>query len=240
MAALAALTAEALGQFGNWEIDDCQVDPVFIDEDDPDACTWKGTVTFVPPEFKSDDPMESGDSSYSFDTGGGSRHITHVKSPAHEIESYGENPPDPKGGIGVSADGIEGCDIQVPVFRWSERYILPAAAVDDAYKAILYDLTGKTNGAPFRDCDIGECLFCGAGGSERGDLDWDMTFHFAKSPNETGIMIGEIGGIAKGGWQYLWVKSQRTVSNNVTIVTPIAVYVDQVYEAGDFSGLGIG
>lgn len=237
-----ALTDEAQGKFGTWVIEDCSVEPVFVDEDNPDDCQWRGTVRFVPPEFVSDDPMEAGQSSYAFDTGGGSRHITHIRNPAHHVATYGDNAPDPKGGIGVTADAIEGVDLQVPVFIFSETHIVPDATVTEEYKGILYALTTTTNKAVFRGKAIGACFFEGAAGSQRGDEDWEITFRFAASPNMTDIQIGDITGIAKKGWEYLWVRSEARVdaAAKVMIMTPIGVYVEQLYEAADFEDLGIG
>lgn len=242
VAAAQALTNEALGQFADWIIDDCSVEPVFVDEENPDECHWRGTVRFVPPEFKADEPMETGQSSYAFDTGGGSRHITHIRNPAHHVATYGAGAPDPKGGIGVTADSIEGVDLQVPVFTFSETHIVPDATVTEEYKGILYALTNTTNAAVFRGCAVGECLFDGAAGSQRGDEDWEILFRFAASPNMDDIQIGDITGIAKKGWEYLWVRSESRVdaAAKVMIMTPIGVYVEQLYEAGDFEDIGIG
>lgn len=241
VAAAQALTNEAEGQFGDWAIDDCSVEPVFVDEDDPANCTWRGTVRFVPPEFVSDDPMEAGQSSYNFDTGGGSRHITHIRNPAHHVATYGANAPDPKGGIGVTADGIEGVDLRVPVFTFSETHIIPAATVTEQYKAILYALTATTNNVVFRGKAIGECLFEGAAGSQRGDEDWEILFRFAASLNMSDIQIGDITGIKKKGWEYLWVRSEARVDPvaKVMIMTPIGVYVERLYDPGNFEDLEI-
>ena len=237
--AFSSLLAEADGANGDWIIENLQVEPVSIDSGDPDSCIWEGSVTFVPPDRKKDDPLEVGESSYQFDTGGGSQHISHIKNPAHHVATYGAGAPDPKGGIGATADGIEGCDIMVPVFNWSETHIIPDATVTEAYKGKLYELTATTNAATFRGNAVGEVLFVGASGTKRGDGDWEITFKFAASPNLAGIQIGDIADIVKGGWEYLWVRSERKVDNNMPIVQPVAVYVEQVYEAGDFDDLEI-
>ena len=88
----------------------------------------------------------------------------------------------------------------------------------------------------------GECLFLGASGSKRGEEDWEITFRFAASPNRTGITVGDITGIAKKGWEYLWVRyaDAEDAAAKALVKKPVAVYVEKVYEDGDFSGLGIG
>jgi len=242
--AVQALYDDADGSNGTWKIENLQVDPVYIDESDADACIWEGSVTFVPVERKKDDPLEAGQSQYNFDTGGGSQHITHIRNAAHHMVTYtiaGAAEPDMKGGIGVTADGIEGCDIMVPVFNFSETHILPSATVTQAYKGKLFELTARTNAGVFRGLAIGECLFLGASGTQRGDGDWEITFRFAGSPNVLGMQIGEITDINKDGWEYLWVRSERRVDAAAKIITmsPVTVHIEQVYESGDFDDLEI-
>jgi len=52
----------------------------------------------------------------------------------------------------------------------------------------------------------------------------------------------EIVGIAKGGWQYLWVlyEDEEDADAKRMVKRPAAVYVEQVYREGDFGELGIG
>ncbi len=83
-------------------------------------------------------------------------------------------------------------------------------------------------------------MFLGASGSLRSQEDWEITFRFAASPNVTGLVIGDIAGIDKKGWEYLWVRYADAEDQNVLVKKPIAVYVERVYEEGDFSLLGIG
>ena len=79
-------------------------------------------------------------------------------------------------------------------------------------------------------------------GSQRGANDWEMSFRFASSENKTGLTVGEITGIAKKGWEYMWVRYANAEDSTAKalIKKPIAVYIEKVYEDGDFSQLGIG
>jgi hypothetical protein len=52
--------------------------------------------------------------------------------------------------------------------------------------------------------------------------------------------VGSITGIAKSGWDYLWVRYADAEDQKVLVKQPIAVYVERVYESGNFAGLGIG
>jgi len=111
-----------------------------------------------------------------------------------------------------------------------------------AYKGKLFGLTGKINDASFKGFAAGEVLFLGASGSRRSDDDWEIAFEFASSPNKTGLEIGGITGIAKKGWQYLWVRYSPRPDALAKVLIQYAryVYVHDVYEEGDFSDLGIG
>ncbi|MBI1372485.1 MAG: hypothetical protein GC159_06960 [Phycisphaera sp.] len=134
-------------------------------------------------------------------------------------------------------------DITIPVYTFSETHYLSAGTVTNAYKGTLFNLTGKVNSGGFKGLAAGECLFLGAAGSQRGvGEDWEITFRFAGSPNKTGLTVGDIAGISKKGWEYLWVRYQDTEDNNakMLIKKPIAAYVEKVYDEGNFASLGIG
>ena len=101
-------------------------------------------------------------------------------------------------------------------------------------------LTGKVNGATFKGFAVGEVLFLGASGSQRGNDDWEITFRFAASPNRWNLAVGYISGIRKRGWEYLWVRYADAEDEGVLVKRPVAAYVEQVYEYGDFRQLAIG
>lgn len=186
------------------------------------------------------EPKETGDSSFSFDTGGGTTHVTQSLQTVGRYAPAGRFAPDFKGAIGVTHDSVEGTDITVPVYSFTETHYLPIAAVTGSYKAALFLLTGRVNAAPFKGFAAGEVLFLGASGAQRGTEDWEITFRFAASPNATGLVIGDITGIDKRGWEYLWVRYADAEDEQVLVKQPIAVYVERVYDEGNFAGLGIG
>jgi len=196
---------------------------------------WEVSVRYGKFESK-----ETGQSTYSFDTGGGTTHITQSLQTVGSYASPGEDALDFKGAIGVSTESVDGTDITIPVFNFKETHYIPAALVTPAYKVILFHMTGKVNAAPFKGFAPGEVLFLGASGSQRGTEDWEITFSFAASPNVTDLTIGDITGIEKKGWEYLWVRYQDVEDENVLVKQPAAVYVEQVYEYADFALLGIG
>ena len=200
---------------------------------------WEGVVRYGQMNAG---PKEVGESVFSFDTGGGTMHITQAKEHVASYYFEGDAPPDFQGAIGVTRDSVEGCDIVVPVYNWSETHYLAAGTVTGPYKAALFALTGKTNDAAFKGFAAGEVLFLGASGSQRGDESWEITFRFAASPNVTGLVIGEITGVDKKGWEYLWVRYEdaEDEDSKSLVKRPTSAHVERVYNAGDFAGLGIG
>jgi hypothetical protein len=190
--------------------------------------------------YGKNEPKEPGESSFSFDTGGGTTHMTQSLATVNSYALPGEDPPDFKGAIGVNNDSVEGTDITIPVYNFKETHYIPVALVTPAYKAALFYLTGKVNAFPFKGFAPGEVLFQGASGSQRGQEDWEITFSFAASPNAVGLTMGDITDIDKKGWEYLWVRYQDAEDEDVLVKQPAAVYVEQVYPYGDFAGLGIG
>jgi len=179
---------------------------------------------------------------YTFDTGGGTQHITQSLKTVARYSPPDSVAPDFKSAIGATGESVEGVDVTVPVYNFSETHYIATAQVTGAYKAALFYLTGKVNSAAFRGFAAGEVLFLGASGSKRGEEDWEITFRFAASQNVNGLAVGDILGINKKGWEYLWVRyaDDEDQAAKVLVKKPIGVYIEKVYEEGNFAGLGIG
>jgi len=207
--------------------------------DQLDGC-FVATVHYGKPE--SGRSHETGDSFYSFKVGGGTRHITQSIQTIGSYVAAG-NAPDFKGAIGYSKEhGVAGVDIPpAPDFAFSETHFIADATVTGAYKGKLHDLAYHTADDTFKGLDIGEALFLGAEGSQRGDgSDWEIRFDFGGSPNKINIPVGDITVVTKLGWHYLWVLYEPGKDENVRIQVPRAAYVEKIFEVGDFEDLGIG
>ncbi len=179
-------------------------------------------------------------SSFSFDTGGGTQTLRESISVASK---YPAGADDSQGTLHDDGEHVQGIEITVPVYRFTETHYLPVADVDAAYKATLASLTGKVNSDAFKGFTAGEVLFLGASGSRRDEEEWAITYSFAVSENKTGLSVGtgshEITGIAKLGWQYLEVVYRQATVGTRRRNVPKAVYIHNVYETAAFSGLGI-
>lgn len=197
---------------------------------------WESTVRYATPPATDTDP------SFTFETGGGTAHVTQALGTSGVYVAPGQTAPDFRNAVGVSRDSVDGVDIVVPTYKWTETFRLPAGFVTGSYKAQLFGLTGRTNASGFRGFQAEEVLFEGARGSRRGAGDWEISFAFAASPNVTGLTVGNITGINKKGWEYLWCRYAdfEDEAAQMLVKRPVAVIVNRVYPSGNFSLLGIG
>ncbi len=243
--ALEALEAAAPATFLSLPRRDVRLEPAVITEGAESV--WDGEAAYTPLDIESEPPQQ-GESAFAFDTGGGTQHITHSLATVASYAAPGTTAPDFQGAIGVTAEvggSVEGVDIVVPVFQFTETHVFADAAVTDAYKIALMLMTGRVNSDMFRGFAAGSVLFLGAAGSKRGPAsgggDWDITFRFAVSVNLSSIVVGPITGINKKGWEYLWVRYEDAEDGaaHAIVKRPVAAYVERVYTELPFSSLGI-
>lgn len=221
------------------------IEPVWVDSVNDDGM-WNVTVIYGPPE-----PLVA-DEVLTFDTGGGTMHITQSRDTVKAYGYHGINAEtgDNGGAINVNGDSVDGVDIVVPVYNFSISRRLDAKIADSGYRKTLCALTGTVNNAPFKGFAAGEVLFLGASGQIFYDENqlvngkpkeyWDITFSFAASPNQNNLTVGGITGIEKRGWEYMWVKYKDSTNPGWLTKRPLAVYIERVYNYGSFSNLLIG
>lgn len=197
-------------------------------------------------KYQSTPPKSATSTVRQFDTSGGSHHVTVSRQTVDAYSFTDEEPPDYMGAIGVNGDSVEGCDVVIPQFTFSITAYIPQALVTSAYRATLFQMTGRTNQDPWDGFEAGEVLFLGAQGSVRGLDLWEITFKFAASQNRRGANKLTIGRsdvqVEKGGWEYLWVRYADRVDGvaRALVRVPVSAYVERVYDEGDFLSLGIG
>ena len=208
-----------------------------------DDTTWRLLAHYKMPAWPSSPPPEG---HFSFDTAGGTQHVTNSRS---TVGRYG-----PKatallnGAIGFDGHNVQGCDITVPVFNFTELHWFTPDVVTQAFKLTLFNATGSYNLDSFRGFDPGSVLFLGASGDETvsnsntANNQWQVTFRFAVMPNRTNFQVGNITVASKLGWQYMWVQydDAADTANQQIIKTPVAVYIEEVYPSTLFAQLGIG
>lgn len=183
----------------------------------------------------------AGDSTYNFEIGGGSQRLQQSLETVNSYAPPGKTPPDFFGSINVTRGGVEGVDISFRTFDFSETHYFEIADVDAAFKLNVFEHCYTVNNATFKGFDPGQVLFKGAQGSQRGEQPWEITYRFSASKNVTGMTIGNITGIDKNGWDYLWVKYDDDVDATAKQLRkkPRAVYVERVFEYTDLNDLGV-
>lgn len=216
------------------------VRPIQVDEG-ADTGHWFCTVRYGTGDVV---PRELTDSSFTFDTMGGTQHITQSKVTLDARVPGGGLAPNNKRAIGVDVarKQVEGVDIPSSVYNFSESHVFPDRSITPTFKGTLFSLKGKMNNLPFKGFQRGECLFQGVVGTKRGLGDWVLDFRFSAAPNETNIEIGDIMIASRLGWDYLWVAYKASVDDqaHAFVLVPAAVYVERVLDFGDFGALGIG
>lgn len=199
---------------------------------------WLVTVPYT--FLQSSDRQVGSDPEYSFDTTGGTAHITQSLDTKGSYVAAGDVADDFKQAIGVTEDGnVEGTNVTIGRYAWAERHFLALTLVTESYKLLLATMTGGVNLDYFRAFAPGEVEFKGARGRQRGNQDVDLSFHFEASPNIVGGSVGDIHGIVKGGHEYAWVRYAKDTGVRM-VPKPVQVNVEQVQYEWPFVLLGIG
>lgn len=188
---------------------------------------WEGNVTYSAQEWE-----------YNFEIATEDVLTTQSLQTVNRYAPPGQTPPDFKGAIGVTRDGIQGTQVPVAVYSWSETHYFDVSAVDDSYKDDLAALAGHCNAATFRRKPKGTVIFDGCtGGVSRGQRQYILNFKFRYSRNVTALAIGDITGITKRGWDYLWVHYLEIPdpASMRLVRIPDSVHVERVIAEGDFN-----
>ena len=182
-----------------------------------------------------------------FDTTGATEHLDVGFEQIAALAPAGETAPSVSGAIGVEGTTpgapVKGVDVVSRTSKFSETHYLSQSFVTASYKRKLAKMTSTYNLQVFRGYDPVDVLFLGAAGriqgNGKGDV-WEITFNFAYSPTQTAFSVGSIEVPRKRGWEYMWVMYSDEISQGRFVKTPVAVYINRVYEGSTFSGLGIG
>lgn len=184
---------------------------------------------------------EDGDSSFQFDTGGGSAVVQSSLTTISSTAASG-TAPDFENAINVTDDGVEGSTIVAPKYSFSETHFFDVAFITPAYKSTVFSLTGAINDDTFKGFDAGEVMFLGASGALRDSNLWEISYKFEARPNQTSIAIGPTIVVpAKKGFELLWIRYRDEEDATAGHLTkrPIAAYVEQISPDGDMSLLGL-
>ena len=175
---------------------------------------------------------ETGQWTWDFDTTGGTVHIKASKSTVNRYVPAGKTAKDWKQLIGAKMDDeVEGTDIVIPALKINARYSHPLATITIAYAKQLARWTGKCNSDTVLTFAPGEVLMLGARGSDGTDAPSEVGYSFACSENLQNVVIGEITGIKKDGWDLIWLEWEDYDSGSGAMAKkPKQVNVERVYD----------
>ena len=176
---------------------------------------------------------------FQYDFATTTQHITQsLKTVSDFSAGWIPSAPDFKGAIGVDSDGnVSGVDKIQPILNWTETHYYSDTEFSDAVFEAILEANGKVNNADFEGSPAGSILFQGGTAIQRESDLWEVAYKFSYSPPLDALTIGDIDGVSKKGWEYLWIFYSK-VSDSVSgilVQQPSAVYVEQVYEEADFS-----
>jgi len=230
------LIAKSPTEYDGMSIESVSIKPMSVQTGGVDSW-WEGTVKYTwAAKEKNDDegwPLPT----YSFDTSGGTFHISTSLMTIGSIPAPGTgNPPNFEGAIGVSKDKVQGVDIVLPKLGFSETHKFPVDTITGPFIKGLARATGRTNSDNFRTFKPGELLFLGATG-QKSDTDVSVTYKFEASENMVDYKLGNVTIPRKDGHHYLWTHytDQTDDSTGTTQNKLRAAYVEQIYDTCNFS-----
>lgn len=200
---------------------------------------WHATYTYSPYE-----QVTVGDIEESFDTDGGTIHITQALSHLGDFAPPGDTANNYGGLINVTNDSVEGIDIEVPGFAFELRGTLAAASITNAYKLQLAELTKTVNIASWKGFPAGTVMFKGAsGGLKKSQSEGNITYKFTVESIDAAHT--DANGIAlpnRNGWDLIWYRATEVIdgTTNDVVRRSVSAHIDRVYYYSDFTLIGLG
>lgn len=227
-----------------------------IDPNDPDGGAGQGDPDSQSgdkkPQQPGDGPRTARDWDFNFDTTGGRSKL--FKFLANEKVIYNgdefQRSRDFDRAINVKfaagKDTIEGVEVGVRQFAFSLRGTfrppLPAGWIRNVYVKTQHVNSDKVivwaHGAKLT-FEAGELLFAGCTGGlkQDGDCQFEMRFEASENafleglvPNPVDGLMQPVTGLAKKGWDYLWIFFDDVVDGNVITPKAIQAMVGQTFE----------
>lgn len=196
------------------------------------TCQYRDTTqTFPPPTL--------GVEVVSFRLNSQTSHETHSLQTINSYAPAGETAPNHHNAVGVTADKLKGVDKLVPVLAYSVKKTILTQDITFGFVTNLVKAAFHYNSVNFRGTVPGETLYMGATSSDITGTMTDITHEFIVSKNITGRSIGDITGINKLGWHYLWAQYEDDDDAIAKAISKraLAAYVEQIYEPADLSNL---
>lgn len=145
--------------------------------------------------------------------------------------------PDMNGAIEFDGEEVKGVQIEVPVMSFEEEHIFLASRITTAKVNDWGNRVGTVSSARFRGFDAGEVFLKGISTRRKGSDLASANFAFAVSPNQKGLDFGDLKGVNKDGWDYLWISFARDGADPILKPKPLYAYVHKLYRRTDMNDL---
>lgn len=204
--------------------------------------TGPGSIATPDDETELGDPGSNG-FNFEFDVSQNTVHVTQSIDTVSSHSAPGEPAaPNYQKAIGVTKDGVAGCDI------FDGKLEITLTVIRDSvklpYMRTLKNLVGKTNNALFHRMAVGEVLYLGASGRQMSDginSKMSVSHRLGLGENQVNIDVGNgITVPSKKAWEYLWCVYAEKEIGGLLLQVPVHAYVEKVYREGNFAGLEIG
>jgi hypothetical protein len=207
-----------------------------------EAEVWYDFARNTPVTNGGTDPTTPDGPEFEFDIGTQQVKFTQAIAQEKYSPTGGATAPDFGLAINVTSEGVDGVEVPIGTYTFSERHEFASTYVTPEYKAKVFRCAGKVNNAAFKGFQAGEVLFLGCKGSKRGKQPWQLEYRFAASENLTGATIGSFTGVSKKGHEYMWFSYEDDTDDtaHTLIKKPRGAYVATVIKSADFADLGIG
>lgn len=192
------------------------------------------------PEPAGGDPI---DDNISVSFGGGQTHILLSKATVAKYKAgvAGSVPPDNKRAIGLTREGVEGCDVVVPQITFTIPRKRRVVTWD--YFRVLCRMVGKTNNATFRGYERRSLLYLPPSLSGNLRTGWEILHNIGYNedlpPGDPRLQVTDDLNLEEGrrGWDYTWFTFPERIVGNIKYAQPTAAYVEQVYDEANFGDL---
>lgn len=211
---------------------------------------YHGFIRYEQPARDASTDVEFGVWPSSFTTTGGTARVTR----SHNTRVYPINGPAPNfhSMIGWNGEEFEGLDAVVPAFSFELSRVTGEGFVSSfgEFANEISQYVGKVNAAPFMGFQPGNVLFNGVSSgtlqkqpaTESSDAYnyWTLSYSFTAQPSTEINVSGVV--VSKRGWDYVWYYREKELDPTTGVVVSgvRAAYVEEVYQAIDFAGLGLG
>lgn len=192
--------------------------------------------------------LNGGSWTFSFDaTGSNSLRLQSVKT----VAAYGWTDAKKQNAAGVQSwlncidvdpesGEPQGFEVPVPVLTATLNLTLPYASINPTWMVTVAELIGKTNKEDIGAFKAGQLLFTGVQGSQAMDDDVTIGYQFKIETTEViRNLPNGIPDVTLPPHHAVWFFRVPTIWQGKRVYAPISAYVEQVYETGDFSVLGL-